>query len=439
MSRDGGGATLGRMTSTAPPPPPPEPRTDEQSGPWDGRNRPGRPTAGPFAGGLSARALRRSRADRKVAGVAGGLGRWLDVDPTVLRVVFVVLAFFGGSGVVLYGVAWLVVPEEGATQGTVPTGETVRTALLIGALTVAVVLALAGAGDGHVAWPVLVVGLVLAVVLVGRDNRRSAAGRSAAPGTSTPPPAPHVAQSSPPPSPPSSPQSAPAGSGTEPTVVLEKQPAWHPPVAPLPVPERPRRTGPLLFGPALALLALGLGVLGLYDAQGGDVAPAAYPALALTIVGLLLIVGAFVGRPGGLVLLGLVAALALPVTAIADPTYSGSRDLQVAPTSAAGLLGAYHVPAGRIRLDLRNLDPATLDGRSLDVSVGAGEVVVLVPQSVQVSYDAVVDFGGHIDVDGRVDDGWSPELRGTDGPPDPQAGLALQLSADFGQLRLVRS
>src|SRR3954451_21491892 len=41
------------------------------------------------------RQLRRAREERKVAGVAGGLARHLDVDPTILRVLFVVLAFFG--------------------------------------------------------------------------------------------------------------------------------------------------------------------------------------------------------------------------------------------------------------------------------------------------------------------------------------------------------
>src|SRR5689334_7243536 len=47
--------------------------------------------------------LRRSLTDRRVAGVAGGLGRHLDVDPLILRVAFVVLTFFGGAGLILYG------------------------------------------------------------------------------------------------------------------------------------------------------------------------------------------------------------------------------------------------------------------------------------------------------------------------------------------------
>jgi phage shock protein PspC (stress-responsive transcriptional regulator) len=58
------------------------------------------------------RSLRRSRSDRVVAGVLGGLGRRLGIDPVVLRVATVVLAIFGGVGVLLYAVAWLMVPAE---------------------------------------------------------------------------------------------------------------------------------------------------------------------------------------------------------------------------------------------------------------------------------------------------------------------------------------
>ena len=57
--------------------------------------------------------LRRTTADRKVAGVAGGLARHLDIDPLILRVGFVVLAFFGGAGLILYAAGWALVPEDG--------------------------------------------------------------------------------------------------------------------------------------------------------------------------------------------------------------------------------------------------------------------------------------------------------------------------------------
>lgn len=60
------------------------------------------------------RVLRRSRDDRVIGGVAGGLGRYLGIDPIVVRVAFVVLVLFGGSGVIAYLVGWLVIPEESA-------------------------------------------------------------------------------------------------------------------------------------------------------------------------------------------------------------------------------------------------------------------------------------------------------------------------------------
>src|SRR4051794_30341056 len=56
--------------------------------------------------------LRRSSSDRKVAGVCGGLGRHLDIDPLILRVAFVVLAVFGGAGFLVYAALWLVVPDD---------------------------------------------------------------------------------------------------------------------------------------------------------------------------------------------------------------------------------------------------------------------------------------------------------------------------------------
>src|SRR5437868_15290061 len=59
------------------------------------------------------RQLQRSRSDRVVAGVCGGLGDYFDVDPVIFRIAFVVLAFVGGAGFLLYPAAWLLLPEEG--------------------------------------------------------------------------------------------------------------------------------------------------------------------------------------------------------------------------------------------------------------------------------------------------------------------------------------
>jgi phage shock protein C len=55
--------------------------------------------------------LTRSRDDRMIAGVAGGIGHHLGVDPVLVRLVFVLLAFAGGGGVLAYLIAWIVVPE----------------------------------------------------------------------------------------------------------------------------------------------------------------------------------------------------------------------------------------------------------------------------------------------------------------------------------------
>ena len=73
-------------------------------------------TAGPGEQVLDQlRRLRRSRDDKVIAGVCGGLGRSLGVDPLLLRVVLAVLVLFGGTGVVLYAIAWLLLPLDDGT------------------------------------------------------------------------------------------------------------------------------------------------------------------------------------------------------------------------------------------------------------------------------------------------------------------------------------
>jgi phage shock protein PspC (stress-responsive transcriptional regulator) len=62
--------------------------------------------------------LHLSRSDRKIAGVCGGLGEWLDVDPVFLRVAFILLALLFGLGIVVYIVLWLFVPRAPATPAS---------------------------------------------------------------------------------------------------------------------------------------------------------------------------------------------------------------------------------------------------------------------------------------------------------------------------------
>ena len=61
----------------------------------------------------AAKRLERSRSDRMVAGVCGGLARYFDIHPVFYRVGFVVLTLLGGAGIVIYLAAALVIPDEG--------------------------------------------------------------------------------------------------------------------------------------------------------------------------------------------------------------------------------------------------------------------------------------------------------------------------------------
>ena len=56
--------------------------------------------------------LYRSRTDKKICGVCGGLGKYFGIDPTLVRLGVVVLTLFGACGLLLYIIAALVIPEE---------------------------------------------------------------------------------------------------------------------------------------------------------------------------------------------------------------------------------------------------------------------------------------------------------------------------------------
>lgn len=56
--------------------------------------------------------LYRSRDDRMIAGICGGLGEYLNVDPTVVRLVVVILGMTLGFPILAYLIAWFIIPEE---------------------------------------------------------------------------------------------------------------------------------------------------------------------------------------------------------------------------------------------------------------------------------------------------------------------------------------
>ena len=56
--------------------------------------------------------LYRSREERMIAGVCGGIAEYVNVDPTVIRLLFILGSFSGGPGLLIYFVMMLIVPEE---------------------------------------------------------------------------------------------------------------------------------------------------------------------------------------------------------------------------------------------------------------------------------------------------------------------------------------
>ncbi len=67
---------------------------------------------------MSNQRLYRSTSDRMIAGVCGGLGKYFNVDPTIVRLAFLLLFFLGGGGFVLYLILWIVVPDEQRLSST---------------------------------------------------------------------------------------------------------------------------------------------------------------------------------------------------------------------------------------------------------------------------------------------------------------------------------
>lgn len=61
---------------------------------------------------METKRLFRSRTNRSIAGVCGGLGEYFNVDPTLVRLLFVIFAIAGGPGLLAYIILWLIMPEE---------------------------------------------------------------------------------------------------------------------------------------------------------------------------------------------------------------------------------------------------------------------------------------------------------------------------------------
>lgn len=63
---------------------------------------------------MEPRKLYRSRSESMIAGVCGGLANYFGMDPTIMRLIFLLLFFLGGNGLLIYLILWIVVPLETA-------------------------------------------------------------------------------------------------------------------------------------------------------------------------------------------------------------------------------------------------------------------------------------------------------------------------------------
>lgn len=325
------------------------------------------------------RAIRRSSTDRVGAGVCGGLGEYFRVDPVLFRVLFAVSAFFGGAGIVAYLLAWAVIPE--ATAVDAPIDRFVRELrkrhipfwLVAG---VAILIGWAGLFSWWAPWPFfpLVVAVILLVVALSR--------RSSASPTDPADPADPVTVSLEK----ATPTSAPTpGAGWMP----ETQ-AW---ISESRARSRARRhrAAPVRWA-TLGLLLAAIAGLAIGDALSGIVIPA------------------YLWTAGGIVLAGLLTGLVLrrtpwSISVLLIPIvigliafggsraslHDGSGQKFWTPNSTAQLDSSYRLAFGQGVLNLNNV---RLDAdQHTSITVGAGQVRILVPKGLNVQVHARVHLG----------------------------------------------
>lgn len=385
------------------------------------------------------RALRRSRDQRIIAGVCGGLGRYTGLDPIIFRIVLAVLIPFGGVGAVIYLGAWLFLAADGEAASPVEAllgrGQSSTSATTTVILFVAGALLLSEAVRGR---HLLVIGLaVLVVVVLTRHQHRLPGARiaGAPPGAA---PVSGADASSPDPSQPAAPPVPLAYAPHGPYA------SFGPPVAgypPSPVRVRTRRERSHLGRLVLSLALLVMGALAAADQIAGvRVLGAAYVAAPLAVIGIGLVLGAWYGRARGLIALGAVLCLLLGGFAAAyhwraAGTSIGRRDWT--PLVSDQIQPVYRLGVGNGTLDLTKVDFADTSA-STTVHMGAGRISVVVPANVDVTVHGMTGVG-RVRLFNRTFSGGGHRTV-TDLGANGAGGGTLQLSADIaiGDLEVSR-
>jgi len=315
------------------------------------------------------RRLYRSRHDRRLGGVCGGIAEFFGIDPTLVRFATLVAAFTG-IGILVYLAAWIIVPRrpEGLVDAPraapVANERSMVLALRIGALAL-----IFGIVTGS--WALVALALIASGVWLLSEHT------AVAPAMAGAAPTPGVANYQPPGGfepgyvrGPTTGSPFPRGTGFVP-----------PPRAAAPVEHRqPQR----VTWAVLSLLALLLAV-GLADVGGNwwDSSATRLLGAGIVIIGIGVVVGQL-GNGGarGLIPLGLLAALALfPVSAVDGLLDEGVGEANFRPTTIAELESTYEHGIGEMTVDLSELD---FEGRNdrIDIDLGIGELVVVVSDQI---------------------------------------------------------
>ncbi len=397
------------------------------------------------------RPLHRSSTDRMIGGVAGGVAETYGIDPALVRLAWVAVALLGGVGILLYLVAWLVLPLNGDPEPAQPGGEPTDAIRVAGVALVvlggAITVGLIGWLRFDVTIAVLLIAGGVALLMRNRDERPD--GPSTGSGLDRPDADPDADPDAVSSADPDAALDTPAPPTVPPPTESETEPpsesrwgtvdAWVRTEArrTRETPRRRRRERSALGPITLGLLLLAGGAVSLADLAGWievDLALAA--AAGLTFVGLALILGAWYGRARGLIAVGILLALVAIPLALVDVSLRGGIGQEIhRPTTLAALEEDFRLGIGQLTVDLSRIDfSGTV--RDVGVSLGIGEAIVIVPADVAVEVAATAQIG-EVVVLGRSDSGFDAELEERRAGDAGAGRLRIDAEVGVGELRVV--